>query len=326
MSIINTYNIFLNSKQRDSGSSNEFIVNLLKPITLTNPNNWFTVRIGSAEIPYIFQLINPSNSTIQVSVTRGATTQTGNFSIESGNYNILVLLDAIKSKLTTTIQALIGYTPTFSFTYSRTTGKCTLAMLANGDTVGCSITIFNNSPVVMTCLGFFSAFTFAFTNSSTTQAISTQNVNVAQNNAIFIRSESLVQTSNFESIVEKSNISDILAKIQVTSLPQSYLIWVNPADLEVKINNRLIDSISLYLSSSLSYALDLQNLDWQCRMTFKEYSNFSAEDQYSHSINNTVPSITNFEDDSEARGRDELQQQRDILIEQLKKSKQKLYS
>lgn len=320
MNVVNTYNIFLNSKQRDSGSSNEFIINLLKPITLTNPNNWFTVRVGSAEIPYIFQLINPSNATVHFTVTRGSTTQSGSFTLDSGNYNILNLLDAIKTKLIAAIQSAIGYTPTFAFTYSRTTGKCTLAMLGNGDAIGCSVTVLNNSPVVMTCLGFSSSFTFGFSNFSTFPAVSTQNVNVAQNNSIFIRSESLIQTSNYEAIVEKSNISDILAKIQVTSLPQSFLIWTNPSDLEVKINNQVIDAISLYLSSSLSYDLNLQNLDWQCRMTIKEYSNFAADDQYSHTINNsTMPS-------NDSSKTEELQKQRNLLVEQLKKMKEKLYS
>ncbi len=276
MSVVNTYNLFLNSKQRDSGTSNEFRINLLKPIGLTNPNNWFSVRIGSAEIPYIFQLINNSNSTINFTVVRGGNTHNGTLILEHGNYNILSLLTEFKQKLTTAVQTLTGYTPTFLFTYTRTTGKCTLAQQpTNGDIIGCNITIHNNSPIFMTCIGFDASFIITFT----TSAVSTQNVNVSQNNAVYIRSDSLIQTSNFESIVEKSNISDILAKIQVNTLPQTFIIWTNPSDLEVVINNRVIDTVSLYLSSSLSYELSLQNLDWQCRMTIKEYTNLPSNEQ-----------------------------------------------
>ncbi len=287
MSVINSYNLFLNSKQRDSGTSNEFRINLLKPIGLTNPNNWFSVRIGSAEIPYIFQLINSTNSTIAFTVTRGASIYNGTFTLEHGNYNILALLTEFKGKLKTAIVALTGYSPTFLFTYTRTTGKCTLAQSpTNGDTTGCTLTIQNNSPIFMTCIGFSQPFSFSFT----TSAISTQNVNVSQNNAVYIRSDSLIQTSNFESIVEKSNISDILAKIQVNTLPQTFIIWTNPSDLEVVINNRVIDTISLYLSTSLSYELSLQNLDWQCRMTIKEYTNLPNEEQ-----RRTIASVSRLE-------------------------------
>lgn len=287
MSVINSYNLFLNSKQRDSGTSNEFRINLLKPIGLTNPNNWFSVRIGSAEIPYIFQLINSTNSTIEFSVTRGSNTFNGTITLEHGNYNILALLAEFKSKLKTSVEALTGYSPTFLFTYARTTGKCTLAQSpTNGDTTGCTVAIQNNSPIFMTCIGFSQSFSFSFTSS----AISTQNVNVSQNNAVYIRSDSLIQTSNFESIVEKSNISDILAKIQVNTLPQTFIIWTNPSDLEVVINNRVIDTVSLYLSTSLSYELSLQNLDWQCRMTIKEYTNLPNEEQ-----RRTIASVSRLE-------------------------------
>ena len=318
MSVINTYNIFLNSKQRDSGTSNEFRINLLKPIGLTNPNNWFSVRIGSAEIPYIFQLINSSNATINFTVIRGATLYDGNFTLQFGNYNILTLLDEFKAKLSAAIQALTGYSPTLLFTYSRTTGKCTLDQIpTNTDTTGCAITIHNNSSVFMTCIGFVAAFTITFT----TSAVSTQNVNVSQNNAVYIRSDSLIQTSNFESIVDKSNISDILAKIQVNTLPQTFIIWTNPSDLEVVINNRIIDSLSLYLSSSISYELSLQNLDWQCRMTIKEYTNLPADAQGQTMVSRSSRALGQEGNSDETRA---LMTQRDSLIEELKKMKQKL--
>ena len=99
-----------------------------------------------------------------------------------------------------------------------------------------------------------------------------------QNPAIYVRSDSLLQTQNVEALVgATSEPSDILAKIQVNVQPQTMIQWVNPTDLKLEINNKIVDEISLYLGSSTSYSLDLGNLDWAIRLTLEEHTEDPAD-------------------------------------------------
>lgn len=314
MAIVRTYNLFLSSANRTSGTSSEYRITLFKPISLLSPNNWFTVRVGSAEIPYVFKLINSTNNAIDYSITRNAITTNASFTIEAGNYNILTLLTEVKTKLQASIQTAIGYTAPLNLTYDRTTGHATFSIVGT-DSIATSITIQNNSPVFMKCIGFTAAFTFSYTSPSIrTDKESTQNVNVFQNAAIYIRSDSLIQIQNTEAVVgHGSEISDIIAKVQVSTLPQTMIQWTNPTDLTLDINNKVIDEVSLYLGSSTDYTLDLGNLDWTCRLTIDEHSDMGDSNaDIALNMSRTDPVI------------DELMKHRDQLVGNLQQLKQKL--
>jgi len=273
MEVVATYHLYLSSQYRTSGTSSNFTINLGKPIVLQNPNNHFTVRVGSAEIPYVFKLINPSNSTINYSITRGST-YNGSFTLSTGNYTILTLLTEFKAKLFSSIQTLTGWDATSiaSFTYDRTTGKVSLTILGT-DTTDTLITIGANSPVFLRCLGFTHAFSFGYSTPTVrTTAISSQNVNVSQNTAVYIRSDSLPQNHSYEAIVGQNGLTDIIAKVPINCQPQTYIHWTNVVDLENEINNRIIDAINLYLGDAQNQELDLGGLDWTCRLTVKEWA------------------------------------------------------
>lgn len=281
MVVVNTYNLFLSSANRTAGTSSDYRITLFKSIALQSPNNWFSVRVGSAEIPYVFKLITTSNNTINYTITRG-TTQSSSFQIAPGNYNILQLLDEMKTKLSASIQILKGWDPSalLSFTYDRPSGHAIFSIVGI-DSTATTITIQNNSPVFLKCLGFTTSFSFNYTTPSVrTNAESTQNVNVLQNPAIYIRSDSLIQSQNVEAIVSaRSEPSDILAKVQVAVQPQSMIQWTNPTDLVLDVNNKVIDEISLYLGSSTEYVMDLGNLDWTCRLTIDEHADGTDENK-----------------------------------------------
>lgn len=312
MTTVQTYNLFLNSQNRTSGTSSDYTLSLFKPIILTSPNNYFTIRIGSVELPYAFPLITNENNTINFSFTiTGASPINNSFVIDNGNYNILNLLDQIANKLQARIYDLTGNLIKFNFTYDRITGKATFAFGETGS-VFLSITIQNNSPVFMTCIGFVNAFTFTYNSPSVSSpATSTQNVNITQNTAVYIRSDSLAQTCNFENIVGKSNISNILGKVQLNTTPQSYILWTNPTDLEIEINNRVIDTIDIYLGTSTSYTLDLGNLNWSMRMTIHEKSRTGRDEQHLDRATNMASTLPILEE-------------RQKIVDQLKNLKDKI--
>jgi len=314
MTTVATYNLFLNSQNRTTGTSSDYTVSLFKPIILTSPNNHFTVRIGSVELPYAFPLITNENNTINFTFVRQSITTTSTITIDNGNYNILNLLDQIANKLQAQIYALTNYLIKFNFTYERITGKATFAFGETSSGISLSVTIQNNSPVFMTCIGFVNAFTFTYNSPSVSSpATSTQNVNVTQNTAVYIRSKQLAQTTNYENIVDKSNISNILGKVQLSSTPQSYILWTNPNDLEIEINNRIIDIIDIYLSTSTSYTLDLGNLNWSMRLTIHEKSRNSRDEQH-------LDRATNMESTNP------LLEERSKIVDQLKNLKTKIIS
>ena len=312
--IIKTYNIFINSEKRTSGTSSEFSLSLFRPLVLTNPNNFFSVRVGSAEIPYTFQLITNANNSINFESTYESTYFSTSFQITSGNYNILALLDEVANKLQARLYQLYTVLFKFNFTYDRSSGRCTFGINGGTASFSLSIRIFENSPVFMTCIGMKNSFLFSYlTPTIFTNATSIKNVNVSQNTSLYIRSESFNQTTNSENIVEKSNVSDILAKIQITTQPQSYLMWKNDIDLEINITNRVIDVISLYLGSSTSYTLDLGDLDWSCRLTIHEKSFEPLSEQHNDLAKNMSGDLAN-----------PLLEKRTALLEQLKGLKEEL--
>lgn len=294
MTTVATYNLFLNSQNRTSGTSSDYTLSLFKPIVLTSPNNFFTVRIGSVELPYAFPLITNENNSVNFTFVKAGVTYNSSFVIDNGNYNILNLLDMIANKLQAQIYTLTSSLYKFNFTYERVTGKATFGFgITDGSVIALSVTIQNNSPVFMTCIGFVNPFTFTYNSPSVqTNATSTQNVNVTQNTAVYIRSDSLAQSCNYENIVTQSNISNILGKVQLSSTPQSYILWTNPTDLEIEINNRVIDTIDIYLGTSTSFTLDLGNLNWSMRMTIHEKSRNGHDEQHldrASSMASTLP-------------------------------------
>jgi hypothetical protein len=319
--VINTYNLFISSTKRTAGDSNAFQTSLYKTIGLTSPNNWFTVRVGSAEIPYVFTLINPDNSTVNFTLIRNAVTYNGSVTLTSGNYNILTLLSELKSKLVTAITSLSAWDPSqaLSFTYDRSSGKATFS-LQGSDSVATSLTILDNSPVFLRCVGFTTSFTFSYTTPILrVNAISSQNVNVSQNTAVYIRSDSLVQSTNIENIVVDNEVSNILAKIQINASPQSYILWTNPVDLETKINNRAIDTVSVYLGSSTAYKLDLGNLDWSLRLTIKEWTKDHTQQDLAVNMVPPAPQLSQ-------EGLQNLMDERDKAVRKLMKLRDKINS
>lgn len=316
LSIANTYNLFLSSANRTEGTPQNFSVSLIKPITLTNPNNWLTVRVGSAEIPYVFKLINSNNNVVTYQLVRNAITYNGSITIETGNYNILNLLSEFKSKLISSIQSLTGWdaSSVFNFTYNRSNGKATFSMVGI-DSTATTLTILSASNVFYRCIGFINGFSFGYTNPSTrTDAVSTQNVNVSQNTALYIRSESLTQTVNQENIVGVPEYSDILAKVQIGVQPQSIILWTNSTDLEIDITNKILDRINIYLGDSSLYEVDMGNLDWTLRLTINEWSYKSDSHHADRATNLTEP----VEDTTE------LMKQRQKIISRLNKLKTRL--
>ena len=132
MEVIRSYNIFLDSLQRsfsDVGNPASYGIFLNKVISKISKNSVFRVKVFQACIPYSFTEVNITNNVLtysfnatQFSLTRPV-----------GSYNILALLDYIKTQLQTlhTIELDFVFNAstnlsTFTFTTNNTGSKIIL--------------------------------------------------------------------------------------------------------------------------------------------------------------------------------------------------------
>lgn len=283
--IINTYNIFLDTKYRNNGS-NEFPTFAMKePIKLSADNNYFTAKIVSAEIPFSFKTLSAPYNTLRVRVQEPehAIDITESITLTEGNYTIISLLDELKTKLTEFLSTIEdnhfnNHLPSFNFTYSKETGKSTLNVIAGNGNHDVSITLLWSLNDILAPF-----FGFTFQNNTvlsylgdgtitSTNYISPNHVNVSPITGLFIRSSTLNQQRfNQERLVEYDlTISDILLKVPVNSYYNTWLLYEN-SNFEVRLNNKHIDDISLYLTALTYDPVNLNGVSWKVILQITEY-------------------------------------------------------
>jgi hypothetical protein len=321
MNVLNRYNVFIDSSQRITGNPNYFTVNLKKPFALTTDHSYFKCKIGSAEIPFCFKQVNSTNNTIYARYQRPNNNidHSFYFTIANGNYNILTLLTEIKTRLKDFIETNYGVMLTFEFTYDRSTSHASFK-ISGTDNVETIITLkWSQNLLLGEMVGFVSDAVFYYDGSNNSTSVSsTQSVNVNPVTAIYIRSDTLIQTQNYESLIEKDVISDILCKIQLTTQPNTYILYDGGLDLNITLTNKIIDTISLYLSTNKAYDLDLGGLDWSCRITIEEVD--APELKHNYTIDNTAnPEMISNLENQKSKLIGDLQRIKSNLLEKINK-------
>jgi len=283
--IINQYNLFLDTKYLNSGTNENPKFSLNEPIKLSNENNFFTAKIISAEIPFSFKTLSAPYNTLRVRVqeTQHNIDVSSTIVLTEGNYSIISLLEELRVKLTEYLQTIEdghfnNHLPSFNFTYSKETGRVNLGIISGGGNHTVSITlIWNLNDILATFFGFtFQNNTIlSYDNHGTvtsTNYISPNHVNVSPITSLFIRSSTLNQQRfNQERIVEYDmTISDILLKVPVNSYYNTWLIYEN-SSFEVRLNNKHIDDISLYLTALTYDEINLNGVGWRIVLQITEY-------------------------------------------------------
>lgn len=243
-SVLKTYNLFLDSSQRDSSSSGtpaSFSLFLATPITKSVKSSIFKIKIIQACIPFSFTEINNSNNLISYIYNSVSYT----FTIPSGSYNITSLLSYIKSVLQT------AHSVVLVFTFNDSTNLATLAF--DGSNTGIHTIEFptsgGNEPV-MKQLGFTTNAIFSFNVSPILIATSNQSVNVSPSKNIYIRSNNLLQPNSQEAIITKCRPSNILGIVPINVPFGNYINFYNTQTFGVDIGNETIDFIDIFLSDS----------------------------------------------------------------------------
>jgi hypothetical protein len=245
-SVLKTYNLFLDSSQRDSSSTGtpaSFSLFLSNPISKSVKSSTFRVKIVQACIPFSFTEINNSNNLISYSYNGTPFT----FTIPVGSYNINSLLLVIKDFLEA------SHSISLDFTFNASTNLATLAFSgSNTGTLDIVIPTTGGNEPVMKQLGFVDTtvvFSFVFGNPNV-YSISNQSVNVSPSKNIYIRSNNLLQPNSQEAIITKCRPSNILGIIPINVPFGNYINFYNTQTFGVDIGNETIDFIDVFLSDS----------------------------------------------------------------------------
>ena len=279
MSIINEYTFFLNYKYRSSGINAAPVWNMDDPVVLSDQNNFFECQILNAEIPFSFKNIQAPNNTIPytlVSPQDGINTS-GIITIPTGNYSIINLLLELKTLLGIIVSTML-FIPVFTFTYDKESGKVTLDTVINSGNRSMTLTIrWSQSDIMAEYFGFtFENDTVLSYNTSqiitSTNYISPNHVNVSPITSLILRSDNLNQISkNQEMLVEqKFSLSNILAKIYVNSYYNSWILWENDIGFSVRLTNKSIDFIQLYLTSQTYDYILFGGVSWKVTIKIRE--------------------------------------------------------
>lgn len=270
MEIVKSYTLYLNTRQRNIGTSDNATWVLPNSITLSNINNRFIIGAPLIELPYSWDQINALNNILYYSFTDGSGTVDSSITIPTGNYNINNLLSTISNLLYNNYKI---YRPSstlnssdISLTYNQSTGRVTFYVTYLSPL---SFTLkLSNDTIFYIMLGLTqSNYSFG----TITTLISPNKVQCNPVTSIYLRSQNLKFMSNYEAILEKCFVgSDIIAKVQCNLLPNSILYY--RSDTKEMVNNTSITEINLYLSDNISpnYTLSMNGVDWAVMLEIQE--------------------------------------------------------
>lgn len=266
MEVIRSYNIFLDSLQRsfsDVGNPASYGIYLNQVISKISKNSVFRVKVFQACIPFSFTQINTSNNVLTYSYNSITFTMT----IPVGSYNIIALLDYIKTELQTT------HTINLDFTFNISTNLSTFTFTTNN--TGSKIIVFDTSissnVLILKQLGITSSKTFSYISAVITSATSDQSVNVSPSKNLYIRSDNLQQSQSQEAINASASTSDILCIVPINVPYSNFINYYDMTNFYCYLTNDTIDVISLYLTDATSSeVLTGLKLNWSVSMTIDE--------------------------------------------------------
>lgn len=264
--IIRSYTLFLNTRQANTGNSDNCTFLFTTPIVLTNASNRFLISTPMIEFPYAFSQVNVTNYNLPYSYTdtngAGHSFNSTSMNIPKGNYNINALqtqmILSLLADILTNLPSSTLSASNFVFSYNAQTGSTTMGMTGLAYTVIITLK-FSLSYV----LGIMNGFPQTDQSFSTAVALVSPNkVMVNPITSVYIRSDSLKFQNNYEAIVQSYQNSDVIAKVPITSLPNSIVYYRN--DQKSMISNKFIPSLNLYVSDNLStsYTLNMNGVNY----------------------------------------------------------------
>jgi hypothetical protein len=275
--VLNTYNFYLSTRERDSGSSvNNATWTLTEPLSLNGEiPSQFQVVIKHATIPFSFLQWNDYTNTAYWEATRGSSSYTGTYTIDKSNYTALNFKTEVIDKLSSSLSAVIpAYTPSITGTYNQYTNRYTFSLANDGTPTSIYFGRQADYSYIDRGLGFIDEWTLTSGSSTTSDSM----VNVNPSRSLFLWSNNLL-TRNYEAITTSMQPSTNLCTIPIYTLPGSYIIYDSPNPVVNDLKNVTISAINLQIKSeNIPYNLQSFTLDYSVVVTITEVTtNFILE-------------------------------------------------
>lgn len=295
MSFINTTTLFLQSTYRTSGTNQWPVFALPKPLVLSNVRNSWHAKLVMAEIPFSFSVLGSFNTVGYTFVTSAGINTSGTLTIPSGNYDINTLLSVLASKIQATI-AVSASNPTLNFSYDTNSARVTLGLTSLPLTGSWSYQLtWTQADLLAPFFGFsYTANTVLSCSGgvlTSTNYVSPNAVNVNPVTSLVIRSDLLQQTSDQQEILVEAGWSsaNILGKVLVTNNSNTWLFHQNDSFV-VKLLNKSIESIDLYISTIDFNSVSLNGIAWRATLQLLEWEprvvEFEREQQMIRALDN----------------------------------------
>jgi hypothetical protein len=258
MSISNLITYNLNSKNRTSGTNDNFSINIDLPADLSRYIN--KVSVSQICIPKSWYFLQTGNNNLHLyeEVIGSGNKQLINITIPEGNYSKLQLYNKLGSLMT--LNSLNGVTYTFTDEHNDyDTGK--LKINATNNAIKTYLYFFDND--VYECMGFNKNVEYEFISS----IVSVNIINLNRENNIYLKSN-IVNNRNNDMITGSSVLCCVYSagNKDFSYIIQQYNIIDNMKDF---INNT---SMNFYLTNEDNKAIFLNGVDMSIQINFFTYT------------------------------------------------------
>lgn len=259
MSIGKEFYLHIDSRDRISGTINNFNYQYTAKGVNVNYNEPYTISLKKLEFPAgsIYQ-INSTNNIFRYQLNSTIVA----LNIDFGNYTINELLGIINADIVSTIAGDLITDYSVVLSYNNIFNK--VGIIESGTNAGSNYIILLSSG--SSNMNSIFGLTSNITSSTTIQYLQNQ-VDVSPLDYVFLRC-GFCQSSSF--INNTSQGSDVLYKIQLASQRNSK-IYLNEEDIE---NNdilvpRLVSSMNFYLTDRLGNLIDTNGIDYSMTLKIK---------------------------------------------------------
>lgn len=280
-SIVQSYNLFLDSKYRKSGPNYHPEFEIDPQIVLTDPNNFLELELVSADLPFSFHMIAAPSNTVNVNFTsvHHSLNQTRTLTIPPGNYSILDLNSELITQYIAALVAL-GFSnpnqrPELAIDYDRNTNGCTFyfASVPNDDW---TVTFYwTTADIMAEYFGFDytqnTILACAASVATYTHNVSVNVVNVNPITSLYLRSNMLAQpATNQEILVEPvPTTANILAKLPVNFASMTWLFYESNGT-KVRLHNNELSKFDLFFTALTYDEIRFRGAHWKVHIRIQE--------------------------------------------------------
>lgn len=248
--------IRLSSDHRTADSTPEHWKYVLAQQFVRQPEERFSIRVESVQIPYGFNQINPMNNSLRFRLDVGSIQHSFSTSIPVGSYNVHRFQETIADILMTNISSLV-VTPKFEWSSSRTNWKQTWKYTSATNS---TLHIFMDTRVLRLLFGFDNDIVLVSDGTTVTGDRPSDMIPIP---IVAIRSNLLNISNSYQPTPGGViTLGNILFTFPLTNNPPVFLIPSTVSSEPIYIENPSIHALDFYLSPLYeNYILDMK-LPW----------------------------------------------------------------